>query len=82
MATAIALAEAKAGLSSIVRSVKEHESKYIVTVRGEPFAQIVPLEKQAPKECKGFGILKGMRPPVSPGEEKAAWLEAMEAKHA
>ena len=81
MAQTITLSNAKAELSSIVKKVKESGARYVVTVRDKPAALIVPLQGRGPEQLKGFGALAGRRPQASREEEKAAWAEAMEAKH-
>lgn len=81
MEATLALSDAKAGLSAIVRDVRDTGAHYVVTVRDRPAAMIVPLPKPAPKQLRGYGALAGMRPRASREDEKAAWAEAMEAKH-
>lgn len=82
MAATIALAEAKAGLSSVVKRVSDTGCEYIVTVRGVPRAMIVPIPKTSAKACKAKGMLAGKHPPVSRAEEKAAYARALEATYA
>ena len=76
MAASIALAEAKANLSSVVRRVDETGAEFVVTVRNRPCAMIV-----APRKLKAAGALAGKRPKVSRTEEKAAYQKALEAKY-
>ena len=65
MAASIALAEAKANLSSVVRRVDETGAEFVITVR----------------KLKAAGALAGKRPKVSRTEEKAAYQKALEAKY-
>ncbi|WP_296011444.1 type II toxin-antitoxin system prevent-host-death family antitoxin [uncultured Adlercreutzia sp.] len=81
MAATIALAEAKANFSSVVRRVDESGAEFIVTVRNRPCAMIVPLPKPAPKQLKAAGALAGRIPRVARSREKASYLEALEAKY-
>lgn len=81
MVASIALAEAKANLSSVVRRVDETGAEFIVTVRNRPCAMIVPLPKPAPKKLRAAGLLAGKRPAAPRAAEKAAYLEALEAKY-
>ena len=76
MAASIALAEAKANLSSVVR-----RAEFVVTVRNRPCAMIVPIPKPAPRKLKAAGALAGKRPKVSRTEEKATYQKALEAKY-
>ena len=55
MAASIALAEAKANLSSVVRRVDETGAEFVVTVRNRPCAMIVPIPKPAPRKLKAAG---------------------------
>ena len=80
MAASIALAEAKANLSSVVRRVDETGAEFVVTVRNRPCAMIVPIPKPAPRKLKAAGA-RGKRPKVSRTEEKAAYQKALEAKY-
>lgn len=82
MSTAIALADAKAGLSSVIRDVSEHGVEYVVTVRGVPSAMIVPVPKPAPRKLKAKGMLAGKRPVATREEEKAAYADALGEKYA
>lgn len=82
MVSTIALADAKAGLSSVVRDVSRGKAEYVITVRGVPQAMIVPVPKNAPKELKARGILAGKRPVASREAEKAAYAKALEEKYA
>lgn len=82
MTSTIAIADAKASLSSVIRHVGETGAEYIVTVRGEPLAMIVPMPKPAPKKLKAAGMLAGKRPPVSREEEKVAYAKMLEEKYA
>lgn len=81
MPVTIALTDAKAELSAVVRDVGERGQRYILTVRGEPLAMIVPMPKPAPKVLKAAGMLAGMRPKVSHEEEKAAYAAILEGKY-
>lgn len=81
MVASIALAEAKANLSSVVRRVDETGAEFVVTVRNRPCAMIVPIPKPAPRRLKAAGMLAGKRPAASRAAEKAAYLEALEAKY-
>lgn len=81
MSASIALAEAKAHLSSVVRRVDETGAEFVVTVRNRPCAMIVPVPKPAPRKLKAAGALAGRRPAASREAEKAAYREALEAKY-
>ena len=81
MAASIALAEAKANLSSVVRRVDETGAEFVVTVRNRPCAMIVPIPKPAPRKLKAAGALAGKRPKASRAEEKAAYQNTLEAKY-
>lgn len=81
MAASIALAEAKANLSSVIRRVDEAGAEFVVTVRNRPCAMIVPVPKPAPRVLKAAGALAGKRPRATRQAEKAAYLEALEAKY-
>lgn len=81
MVSTIALADAKAGLSSVIRDVSNTGKEYIVTVRGEPLAMIVPMPQPAPKTPKAMGMLAGKRPVASREAEKAAYAKALEEKY-
>lgn len=52
-----------------------------IAVRDKSAALTVPLRDRDLERLKGFGALAGGRPQASREEEKAAWAEAMEAKH-
>lgn len=82
MPSTIALGDAKAGLSSVIKHVSDTGAEYVVTVRGVPRAMIVPLPKLAPKKLKAMGMLAGKRPIASREAEKAAYAQALEAKYA
>ena len=81
MSTTIAIADAKANLSSVIKRVGDFGEAYTVTVRGVPVAKIVPVVPTSPKKHGGFGALAGKRPAVAPELEKESWAEAMEEKH-
>ncbi|MEC4174870.1 type II toxin-antitoxin system prevent-host-death family antitoxin [Adlercreutzia sp. R21] len=81
MSASIALAEAKAHLSSVIRRVDETGAEFVVTVRNRPCAMIVPVPKPAPRKLKAAGALAGKRPTASRETEKAAYREALEAKY-
>lgn len=80
--TTLPLSEAKAGLSAVVKDVGETGARYVITVRDRPSAMLVPIPKPVPDRLKGYGALAGMRPRATREDEKAAWAEAMEEKHA
>ena len=80
MAASIALAEAKANLSSVVRRVDETGAEFVVTVRNRPM--IVPIPKPAPRQLRAAGALAGRRPVASRETERAAYWQALEAKYA
>ena len=80
MAASIALAEAKANLSSVVRRVDETGAEFVVTVRNRPCAMIVPIPKPAPRQLRAAG-LAGRRPVASRETERAAYRQALEAKY-
>lgn len=82
MVTTIALANAKADLSSVVKNVSQGKGEYIITVRGKPQAMIIPVPKEAPKVLKAKGILKNKRPLSSHDAEKSAYAKALEEKYA
>ena len=82
MAATVALSEAKAGLSSLVKSVHETGVEYTVTVRGVPLAMIVPVPPATPTKPKALGMLAGKRPVATREQEKAAYRHDLEAKHA
>lgn len=82
MPTAIALSEAKATLSSVVHSVSEHGTSYVITVRNEPLAMVVPVPKPAPKALRGYGCLAEKRPGATREQERTSFAEAMAARHA
>lgn len=82
MVSTIALADAKAGLSSVIKDVSDGRAEYIVTVRGEPRAMIVPMPKQSPEVLKAKGILSGKRPAATREAEKAAYIESLGKKYA
>ena len=73
MAASIALAEAKANLSSVVRRVDEMGAEFVVTVRNRPCAMIVPIPKPAPRQLRAAGALREA--------ERAAYRQALEAKY-
>lgn len=81
MSTTIAIGDAKANLSAVIKRVGSLGEAYTVTVRGVPTARIVPISKPAPRELKAMGILAGRRPPATREEEKAAYADALEAKY-
>ena len=78
MAASIALAEAKANLSSVVRRVDETGAEFVVTVRNRPCAMIVPIPKPAPRQLRAAA---GRRPVASRETERAAYRQALEAKY-
>ena len=82
MATTVALSEAKAGLSSLVKNVHETGAEYTVTVRGVPLAMIVPVPPAVPAKPKALGMLAGKKPVATREQEKAAYRRDLEAKHA
>ncbi|NCA32503.1 type II toxin-antitoxin system Phd/YefM family antitoxin [Adlercreutzia muris] len=82
VAASIALAEAKASLSSVVRRVDETGAEFVVTVRNRPCAMIVPIPKPAPRQLRAAGALAGRRPVASRETERAAYRQALEAKYA
>lgn len=82
MVSTIALADAKAGLSSVIKEVSRGKTEYIVTVRGEPQAMIVPVPNDVPKTLKAKGILAYRHPVESRDAEKAAYIRALEDKYA
>lgn len=45
----IGIRELKARTSALVRSVKEERARYVITQRGRPVAQIVPLDSTPPE---------------------------------
>ena len=73
MAASIALAEAKANLSSVVRRVDETGAEFVVTVRNRPCAMIVPIPKPAPRQLRAAG--------ASREAERSAYRQALEAKY-
>lgn len=81
MAASIALAEAKANLSSVVRRVDEMGAEFVVTVRNRPCAMIVPIPKPAPRQLRAAGALAGKRPVASREAERAAYRQALEGKY-
>lgn len=81
MVDTIALADAKATLSAVVKRVGETGAEYIVTVRGKPSAMIVPVPKESPKELRAAAMLAGKRPAVSREAEKASYAQMLEAKY-
>ncbi len=44
----IGIRELKARASEVVRAVKEHRAKYIITQRGEPVAVLCPVDAVIP----------------------------------
>lgn len=82
MVSTIALSDAKAGLSSIVKNVSKGKAEYIITVRNEPKALLVPVPKSAPRELKAQGILKGKRPAAKREAEIASYKQALEKRYA
>lgn len=82
MASTIAIADAKAKLSSVINHVGKTGAEYIVTVRGEPVAMIVPVPQPAPKKLKAAGMLAGKCTVVSREDEKAAYAKMLEEKYA
>lgn len=82
MVSTIALADAKAGLSSVVREVNSGRAEYVITVRGVPQAMIVPIPKEAPRKLKARGALAGKRPAMTREAEKAAYAKALEGRYA
>lgn len=45
----IGIRELKARASEVVRAVKEHRARYIITQRGEPVAVLLPLDAVPPQ---------------------------------
>ena len=82
MASMIALSEAKAGLSSVIKDVYKSGKEYIITVRDVPSAMIVPVPKPVPVKLKARGMLAGKRPVATREEERASYIEALEEKYA
>lgn len=82
MPTTIALTDAKATLSSVVKKVSESGNEYVITVRDKPAAMIAPVPKPAPTRLKAMGMLAKKRPLASPEDETASYVEALEAKYA
>lgn len=82
MATVIALAQAKAGLSSVVRDVVDKRAEYVLTVRGVPSALIVPIPKEAPRSLKAAGMLAGGGPVACREDERAAYRDDVEERYA
>lgn len=82
MSTTIALTDAKATLSSVVKKVSESGNEYVITIRDKPAAMIVPIPKPAPTKLKAMGMLAKKRPVASREEEKASYAEALEEKYA
>lgn len=62
MSTVIPLVEAKARLSSMIQDVKGIGTEYVATVRGVPFAMVVPVPKPAPEHPRAKGVLAGRKP--------------------
>lgn len=82
MTSTIALGDAKARLSAVVRQVKVADARFIITVRGIPSAMIVPIPKAAPTQPHSRGILANRKPIADRAEESAAYREALEQKYA
>lgn len=82
MVSTIALANAKADLSAVVKNVSQGKGEYIITVRGEPQAMIVPIPKEVPKVLKAKGILKNKKPLRTRDAEKEAYVKTLEVKYA
>ena len=78
----VALSEAKAGLSSLVREASESGASYVITVRNVPLAMIVPMPKPRPKALKAFGVLSHGANAEARAKEEGAWARAVEEKHA
>ena len=81
MAASIALAEAKANLSSVVRRVDETGAEFVVTVRNRPCAMIVPIPKRPPRQLSATWALAPRSPLASRETERAAYRQALEAKY-
>lgn len=82
MTDTIAIADAKANLSSVVKTVQDKGTSYILTVRGVPSAMITPIPQQPPKRLKAKGLLAGLRPKANREAEREAYREAVEARYA
>lgn len=82
MTDTIAIADAKANLSAVVKTVQDKGATYILTVRGVPSAMITPIPQQPPKTLKAKGVLSGLRPKAGREEERESYREALEARYA
>lgn len=77
--TEIGLFEAKTRLSELVRQVKGGES-FVITQRGEPAAQLVPLGRKEPRDSRRIAeAVRRLRAmPKIEGvshEELRSWIE-------
>ena len=77
----VALAEAKAGFSAIVRQVNEDGARFTVTKDGKPVARIIPFGAVPPRES-AFGALHRFADPALTAQGAGAFARASREKHA
>jgi prevent-host-death family protein len=70
----IGVRELKSHASEIVRMIREERAEYVVTLRGEPVAVLLPIDKQA-LEAHALRAFEGDSPPTAAQPNRAELLK-------
>ncbi|MBQ9691167.1 MAG: type II toxin-antitoxin system Phd/YefM family antitoxin [Eggerthellaceae bacterium] len=80
MSTAIALSEAKAHLSALIREVEGEGARFTIVRNGRPVARLMPIA--GGDDTASFGMLASYADISHISEEKHAWKKVVGKKHA
>lgn len=77
---AIALSDAKARLSALVREVEDEGMRFTIMRNGRPVARLMPIAGGS--EISSFGVLSAYADASRRRQEKDAWGTAVKEKYA